>query len=87
MTFWWQNSVISGKKFLKRNAPSQIPYLWEKKNSPKFITIAYKYERVFKIFYFHILSNCQIWLNILMDDHHLSNITELKNTELYIYKL
>jgi hypothetical protein len=71
--------------FSKRNAPSQIPYFREKKNSSKFIPIAYKYERVLKIFYFHILSNCQIWLNILMDDHHLSNITELKNTELYVY--
>jgi len=55
MTFWWQNSVISGKMLSQRNAPSQIPYLW-KNNSPKFITIAYKYERVLKIFYFHILS-------------------------------
>jgi hypothetical protein len=31
-----------------------------------------------KIIYFHTLNIAQMWLNIFMNDHHLSNITKLK---------
>jgi hypothetical protein len=31
-----------------------------------------------RLFYFNIFEYRQIWLNILMDDRHLSNITKLK---------
>jgi hypothetical protein len=30
-----------------------------------------------RIFYFHIFNIAKIWLNTLMDDPHLSNITKL----------
>ncbi len=46
-------------------------FLWK-----KFITIVH--ERVLKIFMFSYFEWHQIWLNILMDVHHLSNITKLK---------
>ncbi len=36
-----------------------------------------QHERLLKIFYFHTL-NSQTWLNILMDDCHLSNIQKLE---------
>jgi hypothetical protein len=35
----------------------------------------------FKISYFEY---CQIWLNTLMDDHHLSNITKLKKKKPWV---
>jgi len=33
---------------------------------------------VLKIFYFHILNIAEMWLNIFMNDHHLSSIAKLK---------
>jgi hypothetical protein len=61
----------------------KIPYVLEGKiaknifnlfKSQKDSTIAYKHERVLQVFYFRIFEYSQIWLNILMEDHHLSNI-------------
>jgi hypothetical protein len=40
-----------------------------------------QYERVLKIWYFHIFEYLQIWLKILMSYHHLSNITKLQKTK------
>jgi hypothetical protein len=38
-----------------------------------------QYKRMLKCFYFHIFQNLeQIWLNGVMDDHHLGHITKLK---------
>ncbi len=36
-----------------------------------------KYEKVF-FFNFSHFEYCQIWLNVLVDDHHLANITKLE---------
>jgi hypothetical protein len=55
VTFLWQNFVISGKNFGKEMLCHKCP-IFGKKNPPKFMATAYKYERVLKIFYFHILS-------------------------------
>jgi hypothetical protein len=38
----------------------------------------YNMKGCLRLFYFKKFEYCQIWLNILMDDCHLSNITKLK---------
>jgi hypothetical protein len=38
----------------------------------------YNIKGCLRLFYFNIFEYCQIWLNVLMDDRHLSNITKLK---------
>ncbi len=44
----------------------------------KTATTAHNMKRVLKIFLLSYFEYCQIWLNIHMDDCHLSNITKLK---------
>jgi hypothetical protein len=68
------------KNILKKNILSQIP-CFLKNNSTKIIqtSIAYYMKRCLRLLYFHILNRyCQLWLNIFMDDCHLSNVTKLK---------
>jgi hypothetical protein len=58
--------------FFNKEYSIRIPFFW-----------AYNMkERVLKYFYFHFLVCCQICLIILMEYHHLSNITKLN---IYIY--
>ncbi len=49
----------------------------------KKISTAYYMKKVFNSFLLSYFGYCQIWLNILMDHHHLSNITKLKNKILH----
>ncbi len=50
-----------------------------KKNRQKFSQLpTIQYKRVLKIFQLSQFEYCQIWLNILMDNCHLSNITKVK---------
>jgi len=59
--------------FLKKNYPKKQK-IFPKKS--KFCHNCLQYERVLKVFYF------QIWLNILMENHHLNNILKLKEKTL-----
>jgi hypothetical protein len=60
----------------RKNTVTKFPvFLW--KNHHNFL----QYEIVLNIVYFHIHQYCKIWLNILMDYHHLSNITKLKTKQ------
>ncbi len=73
--FWWWILAILAKVFWKKNIVSQIPRFFktieQKAPKPQLPTIWF--------FHFHILSRyCQLWLNIFMDDCHLSNVTKLK---------
>jgi hypothetical protein len=85
--FFWQIFAILHIIFWKKNILSQIRYHKNPKaqerdfllkNSPKFSTTAYNMgQGVLKIFLLSYSEYRQIWLNTLMDDHHLSNITKL----------
>jgi hypothetical protein len=65
------NSLNLGEKESKK----------ELKNiAPEIVTTTYnmKFQRALKIFLFSYYEYRQIWLNILMDDCHLSNCIKLK---------
>ncbi len=48
-------------------------------NHPNFATIlAYNMKRVLKIYLLSYFEYFQIWLNLLLDDSHLSNIPKLE---------
>jgi hypothetical protein len=64
------NSLFSEKQFARK---------WGEK-SKKWIPATGKVAEDFSTSYFEC---CQICLNILMGDHHLSNITKLKKKPLY----
>jgi len=57
------------------------------KNLPKITTTAYNMKGCLRFFLFSYFEYCQIWLNIHMDDCHLSNITKLKYIYIYILKI
>jgi hypothetical protein len=62
--------------FFERKSPINeiiIFFGWPKTNHN-----CLQHERVLKIFLLSYFDYCQDWLNILMDDHQLSNITKLK---------
>jgi hypothetical protein len=86
-----QDFAIIQKIIFEMNIWMQIPFFGgnfcqkEKENPskslPKIITTAYNIE-VLKIFLLSYFEYHKIWLSILMDNHHFSNITKLreKNT-------
>ncbi len=85
--YWRVQFLFCGdfSPFWEKYVPSQIPCFFEKftpKNekyspkAPKFCHNCLQYERVLKVFYF------QIWLNILMENHYLNNISKLKKKTL-----
>ncbi len=71
--------------FLKKNPLLEIPCFLEKKkpqkeNWKKITKNCQNYlqhERMLKNFLLSYFEYCQIWLSILMDDCHLSNVTKL----------
>jgi hypothetical protein len=46
-----------------------------------------KHEKMLKIFRFSYFKYHQIWANILMDDHHLGNITKLEGENINMNKV
>jgi len=76
-----QNIFVKKEYFVANPLLFEIKKLPEKTDSLisfKIITTAYNMNMCSRFFYFHILSIAKIWLNILMDDHHLSNITKME---------
>lgn len=81
--YWQVQFLFCGNfsPFWEKYVPSQIPWFFGKKKTkktknipkkPKFCHNCLPYERALKVFYF------QIWLNILMGNHHLNNISKLE---------
>ncbi len=73
--FGGEFSLFRQKYFERRILFHKFPVFWktieQKSPKPQLPTIWF--------FHFHILSRyCQLWLNIFMDDCHLSNVTKLK---------
>jgi hypothetical protein len=52
-------------------------------NRPNYL----KHEKMLKIFQFSYFKYHQIWADILMDDHHLGNITKLEGGNINMNKV
>jgi hypothetical protein len=88
--FFWGKFSPFEKNIFWNNIPAEIPCslifktfsnFWIK----KMVKICHNHlqcERVSMLFYFEY---CQFWLNILLDDHHLSDVTKLKKSKLKLY--
>jgi hypothetical protein len=61
---------------LKHSPPKKKIYYLQK--SSNFYHNCLQYDKVLKIFLLSYFEYCQIWLNILLVECHLSNITKLK---------
>jgi hypothetical protein len=71
-----EKNILSQNHYHKNPKAQERDFLF--KNSQKISTTAYTMgQGVLKIFLFSYSEYRQIWLNTLMDDHHLSNITKL----------
>lgn len=80
--FFVANIFHFEKNILQKDILFQIPCLQGKIQSKKFAKNCIQYERVFKIFYFHSYNIAQIWLNTVINDCHLSNMTKLERKTL-----
>jgi hypothetical protein len=68
--------ILCHKVFFKHSPPKKkFNYLQKSSN---FYHNCLQYDKVLKIFLLSYFEYCQIWLNILLVECHLSNITKLK---------
>ncbi len=65
---------LSFEKKKKGQKKIKISLKW-----PKIVTTTYNLKGCLRFFYFHILNVAKIWLNILMDGHHLTKWHTLLN--------
>jgi hypothetical protein len=59
---------------MDQNLPKDFYFFNPKKSSQ----LQAQHDKVLKIFLLLYFEFCQIWFNFLMDDHHLSNLTNWK---------